>query len=259
MSETVGQVRVAPIGSVDAIVGSLAPDAYYQSPGGRTFLIGASMLGGIARGATVLDVSCGIGQAAVDLAEAFGCKVTAFDNFPPYLAFGRQLAVGRNVSKLVSFLELDGESVRDAFDAGGFDVVLGMGGGLGDVLQGGIAAGLEAAIRWLKPGGLLICGDLITPARVSPLMEIVFGGSLIDERSYLANVTEAGFAPIFVSRATSADWEVMKGTIASLRSRNLVVGTEDEQRRLRLTEAAQDHPEIAYLNVLARKRVKSEG
>ena len=254
MTDTTAGVKVAPIGSVDAIGGTLAPEAYYQSPGGRTFLIGASMLGGIARGASVLDVSCGIGQAAVDLAEAFGCKVTAFDNFPPYLAFGRQLAVNRKVSKLVSFMELDGEGIRTAFEPASFDVVLGMGGGLGDVLSGGIAAGLEAAHRWLKPGGLLICGDLITPATVSPLMEIVFGGSLVDERAYLAEVREAGLEPIFVSRSTSADWEVMKDTIASLRSRNLVVGTDDEQRRLRLTEAAQDHPEIAFLNVLARKR-----
>src|SRR5687768_14579388 len=205
MTDSASQVRVAPIGSVDAIVGSLAPEAYYQSPGGRTFLIAASMLGGIARGTSVLDVSCGIGQAAVDLAEAFGCKVTAFDNFPPYLAFGRQLAVNRKVSKLVSFMELDGEGIRTAFEPGSFDVVLGMGGGLGDVLSGGIVAGLEAGHRWLKPGGLLICGDLITPATVSPLMEIVFGGSLVEERAYLTGVRESGFEPIFVSRATSAD------------------------------------------------------
>jgi ubiquinone/menaquinone biosynthesis C-methylase UbiE len=254
MTETTSAVRVAPIGSLDSIVASLAPDAYYQSPGGRTFLIAASMLGGIARGASVLDVSCGIGQAAVDLAEAFGCKVTAFDNFPPYLAFGRQLAVSRNVSKLVSFMELDGDGVRDQFEAAGFDVVLGMGGGLGDVLSGGIAAGLSAAYRWLKPGGLLICGDLISPAAVSPLMEIVFEQSLTDERSYLGGVRDAGFTPIFVSRATSADWDVMRGTIARLRERNLVVGTDDEQHRLRLTEAAQNHPEIAYLNLVARKK-----
>jgi SAM-dependent methyltransferase len=253
MANSGSAVRVAPIGSVDAVIESLAPESYFQSPGGRTFLIAASMLGGIARGASVLDVSCGIGQAAVDLAEAFGCKVTAFDNFPPYLAFGRQLAVGRSVSKLVSFMELDGEGVRDQFDAASFDVVLGMGGGLGDVLSGGIAAGLRAAHRWVKPGGLLICGDLISPAAVSPLMEIVFEQSLVAERVYLEAVSEAGFTPIFVSRATSADWDAMRATIARLRERNLVVGTDDEQRRLRLTEAAQDHPEIAYLNVLARK------
>ena len=65
---------------------------------------------------------------------------------------------------------------------------------------------------------------------------------------------ESGFAPIFVSRASSADWDVMRGTITRLRERNLVVGTDDEQRRLRLTEAAQNHPEIAYLNLLARKK-----
>ena len=143
-------VRVAPIGSVDAVAGTLAPAAYYQSPGGRTFLIAASMLGGVARGANVLDVSCGIGQAAVDLAESFACKVTAFDNFPPYLAFGRQLAVSRNVSKLVSFMELDGDGIANSFDAGSFDVVLGMGGGLGDVFSTGLDAGLAAAARWLN-------------------------------------------------------------------------------------------------------------
>lgn len=253
MTDSASPVKVAPIGSVDAIVQSLAPDAYYQSPGGRTFLVAASMLGGIARGASVLDVSCGMGQAAVDLAEAFGCKVTAFDNFPPYLAFGRQLAVQRNVSKLVSFMELDGDGVRGAFEPASFDVVVGLGGGLGDVLSGGIAAGLAAASAWLKPGGLLICGDLISPASVSPLMEIVFEGTLVDERAYLTALSGSGFEPIFVSRATSADWDVMRATIGRLRERNLVVGTDDEQLRLRLTEAAQDHPEIEYLNVLARK------
>ncbi len=131
---------------------------------------------------------------------------------------------------------------------------LGMGGGLGDVFKDGIAAGLEAANRWLKPGGLLICGDLISPATVSPLMEIVFQGSLVDERKYLGALAATGFDPIFVSRSTSADWDVMRATIGRLRERNLVVGTDDEQLRLRLTEAAQDHPEIAYLNVLARKK-----
>ena len=253
MAERGADVRVAPIGAVDAIAGSLAPEAYYQSPGGRTFLIAAAMLGGVARGATVLDVSCGMGQAAVDLAEAFGCKVTAFDNFPPYLAFGRQLAVSRGVSKLVSFMELDGEAIRDRFEGGSFDVVLGMGGGLGDVLEGGIAPGLAAAHQWLKPGGILICGELISPATVSPLMEIVFEGSLVAEPGYLTDVERAGFTPIFATRATSLDWGVMRATIGRLRERNLVVGTDDEQRRLRLTEAAQNHPEIAWLNVLARK------
>jgi SAM-dependent methyltransferase len=202
----------------------------------------------------VLDVSCGIGQAAVDLAESFACKVTAFDNFPPYLAFGRQLAVSRNVNKLVSFMELDGDGLANTFEAGVFDVVLGMGGGLGDVFSTGLDAGLAAAARWLKPGGLLISGDLISPAAVSPLMELVFDQTLIAEPDYFASLDKNGFDVILAGRATSADWDVMRQTIDDLRGRNLIVGTDDEQRRLRLTEAARDHPEIAYLNVLARKR-----
>lgn len=252
-SDSGSQVRVAPIASLDALLDTLSPDAYYQSPGGRRFLIAASLLGGVARGASVLDVSCGIGAAAVDLAEAFGCKVTAFDNFPPYLAFGRQLATGRGAGKLITFLELDGEAVRDAFPAGGFDVVLGLGGGLSDVLAGGLPAGMQAAARWLKPGGLLICGDTIAPATVSPLMELVFDGSLVAEVDYLATLAGAGFSPVFVSRATSADWDVMRTTIEGLAARNLTLGTADEQERLRRSVAAQNHPEIAFLNVLARK------
>lgn len=253
MADSPSHVRVAPVASLDALLDALSPDAYYQSPGGRRFLVAAALLGGVARGASVLDVSCGIGPAAVDLAEAFGCRVTAFDNFPPYLAFGRQLATGRGAGKLVTFLELDGEAVRDAFPAGAFDVVLGLGGGLSDVLAGGLPAGMQAAARWLKPGGLLICGDTVAPATVSPLMELVFDGSLVAEADYLATLSDAGFAPVFVSRATSADWDVMRTTIEGLAARNLTLGTADEQERLRRSLAAQDHPEIAFLNVLARK------
>jgi hypothetical protein len=46
----------------------------------------------------------------------------------------------------------------------------------------------------------------------------------------------------------------MKATIARLRERSLDLGPPDERRRQHLTEAARNHPELAYLNVLARKR-----
>ena len=107
----------------------------------------------------------------------------------------------------------------------------------------------------VKPGGLLISGDLISPSAVSPLMELVFDQTLIAEPDYFTTLDKSGFDVIFASRSTSADWDVMRQTIEDLRGRNLIVGTDDEQRRLRLTEAARDHAEIAYLNVLARKRV----
>lgn len=239
--------------SLDAIAGALAPDAYYQSPGGRRFLIAAALLAGLRRGSRVLDVACGIGPAAVDVAEAFGCRVTAFDNFAPYLAFGRQLANARGVGKLVAFKELDGAEPLAAFEPGSFDAVLGLGGGLTDSLPGGIAGGFRAAADWLAPGGILIAGDLVSPVPPSELMRIVFGDSLSSESAFLTALTSSGFEVVFAARATRADWDVMKATMATLRERSLDLGPGDERQRSRLTEAAQDHPEIAYLNVVARK------
>jgi hypothetical protein len=58
--------------SLEGIIGRLSPDAYYQSPGGRRFLIAAVLIADLATGSRVLDVECGIGPAAVDVAEAFG-------------------------------------------------------------------------------------------------------------------------------------------------------------------------------------------
>jgi hypothetical protein len=39
-----------------------------------------------------------------------------------------------------------------------------------------------------------------------------------------------------------------------LRARSLDLGPEDERLRQQLTEAARTHPEVAYLNVVARKK-----
>src|SRR6476620_3930827 len=185
MDQKVAQLPVIAAGSLDDIIAKLAPDAYYQSPGGRRFLIAAALLSGVQRGAKALDVSCGIGPAAVDLAEAFGCRVSAFDNFAPYLTFGRQLATSRGVGKLVSFKELDRDQPLSAYDPNSFDLVLGLGGGLTDALPGGLTAGFAAAAQWLRPGGVLICGDLISPTPPSELMRLVFGPTLHSESEYL--------------------------------------------------------------------------
>lgn len=251
---TVAQLPVAATGALDEILARLAPDAYYQSPGGRRFLIAAALLAAMPRGAKTLDVACGIGPASVDIAEAFGCRVSAFDNFAPYLAFGRQLAASRGVGKQISFKELDGDQPLAAFEASSFDAVLGLGGGLTDSLPGGLTGGFAAAARWLKPGGVLICGDLVSPVPPSEMMRLVFGPSLWSESAFLEALAAAGFEVVYAARASRADWDVMKETINALKARSLDLGPTDERDRLKLTLAAQDHPEIAYLNVLARRR-----
>lgn len=246
------QENLEPI-SLESMIGKLSPEAWYQSPGGRRTLLALTLAAGVRKGARVLDVQCGIGSASVDLAEIYGARVTAFDDYPPYLAFGRQLANNRGVAKQTSFQALAGKDAPDAIPADSFDLVLGLGGGLSDTLPGGLEGGLAAASSWLVAGGLLISGDLVTPGPTSDLMRYVFGDSLLSEEQYLAALEKAGFDVILAFRSSSADWDQMAETMQRLRDRSLDLGPEDERERQRLTTAARSHPELAYLNVAARK------
>jgi len=240
--------------SLSAMVESLSPESWYQSPGGRRTLVALAMAGGVANGSRILDVQCGIGSASVDLAELFEASVTAFDDYPPYLAFGKQQATARGVGKRTSFQSISGKNARSIIPAESFDVVLGLGGGLSDTLPGGLGGGLEAASEWLAGEGLLILGDLVTSGPTSDLMRHVFGDSLISEEAYLTALEQAGFDVILAFRSSSSDWDQMAETMRQLRDRQLDLGPEDERQRQALTTAARNHPELAYLNVVSRKR-----
>ncbi len=240
--------------SLEQILAQLSPDAYYQSPGGRRTLIAYALIAGIPQGARVLDVQCGIGSSAVDISEAFGASVYGFDDYPAYLAFGRQLANNRGLSKQIDFQAVSGEKAVESYPENDFDLVLGLGGGLSDTIPGGFGGGLAAANRWLKPQGVIITGDLISPSTPSDLMKMVFGQKLHAEDDYLSAIDGAGFEVIYAGRSTTRDWDQVTATMDRLRARSLDLGPEDERLRQQLTEAARTHQEVAYLNVVARKR-----
>jgi SAM-dependent methyltransferase len=187
------------------------------------------------------------------MAEAFDASVYGFDDYPAYLAFGRQLASSRGVGKRIDFQAIQGAKALESYPDGDFDVVLGLGGGLSDTIPGGFAGGLAAARRWLKPKGIIITGDLIAPGQPSDLMKIVFGEKLHAEDDYLQAIGDAGFEVIYAGRSTTRDWDQMLRNMERLRARALDLGPEDERQRQQLTEAARTHPEVAFLNVVARK------
>lgn len=240
--------------SLEQLLAQLSSEDFYQSPGGRRTLIAFALIAGMPRGARVLDVQCGIGSSAVDMAEAFDASVYGFDDYPAYLAFGRQLATNRGVAKQIDFQAIQGAKALSSYPESNFDVVLGLGGGLSDTIPGGFEGGLAAAHRWLKERGVIITGDLIAPGAPSDLMKIVFGQKLHAEDDYLDAVDAAGFDVIFATRSTTRDWDQMLDTMERLRARSLDLGPEDERLRQQLTEAARTHPEVAFLNVVARKR-----
>jgi SAM-dependent methyltransferase len=240
--------------SLDAITATLSPEAYYLSPGGRRFLIAAALIAGLPRGARVLDVGCGLGPAAVDLAEGFACRVAAFDSFAPYLDVARQTAAERGVASLVTFRELTGREPLSEFRHGAYDVVLGLGGALSDTIPGGLAAGMAAAAAWLSPGGILICGDVIAAAAPSELMQAIFGETLQTESGYFDLLDEFGFDLIFAARATRSDWDHLGRTMTVLSERSVALRPPADPDRARMEEVARTHPEVAFLNVVARRR-----
>jgi SAM-dependent methyltransferase len=240
--------------SLDRLVATLSPDPFYLSPGGRKFLFAASLIAGLPRGARVLDVGCGFGNAAVDLAEAFLCRVTGFDSFAPYLATARATAIERGIERLVTFRQLSEREPLSEFRHGSYDVVLGLGGALSDTIPGGLEAGVAASAAWLSVGGILICGDLVAAATPSELVEAVYDGKLRTETSYLEVVEEFGFDPIFAARATRADWARLHRTMSLLRDRAVALAPAANEDRREIMAAAAIHPEVAFLNVVARRR-----
>ena len=242
--------------TLDGIAGGLAAEAHYQSPGGRGFLLAAALLAGVPRGARVLDVGCGMGAAAIDLAEAFACRMDGFDAHGPYIAQAAQTAKARGVGGLVSLRDLDAERALATYPQGAYDVVFGLGGVLSHLLPGGRIAGLAAAATWLSLGGVLICSDLVATAPPSDLLRAIFGEALPTESTYWTTLGGAGFNLVFAARATRGDLDAYHLTIDRLSGRPHLDPriVDPDPHHQHLIEAAHLHPEVAYLNMVLRKR-----
>jgi SAM-dependent methyltransferase len=240
--------------ALDGLIATLSPDPFYLSPGGRRFLIAASLIAGLPRGARVLDVGCGFGNAAIDLAEAFACRVTGFDDFAPYLVAARTTAIERGIERLVTFRQLSEREPLSEFRHGSYDVILGLGGSLSETIPGGLEAGVAAAAAWLSVGGIVICGELVAAATPSELVEAVYDGKLRTEAAYFEVLDEFGFDLIFAARATRADWARLHRTTTLLRDRAVMLPPAANEDREGILAAAATHPEVAFLNVVARRR-----
>jgi ubiquinone/menaquinone biosynthesis C-methylase UbiE len=91
-------------------------------PGGRRSSEEAFEFARIRAGERVLDVGCGVGTTAVEIAERFGCEVTAVDIDETMLVRAKQAVVEQNLGSRVSVAVGDIQAL--GFDAESFDVVL---------------------------------------------------------------------------------------------------------------------------------------
>lgn len=128
----------------------------YTSPAGKEFTFAAARFAGINPSSHVLDMGCGYGDGACNMASEFRCRVTACDISEENIEFARQLAVERNVSHLINFKTLD--LLSGTLPENSFDLVLAEGGVLSFISR---RKGLSLASSLLTSRGWMAFSDLI--------------------------------------------------------------------------------------------------
>jgi len=117
---------------------------------------------GLAAGDRLLDVTCGPGLYAVELARR-GNRVTGIDFAPASIAYARQLAAGAGVAERCAFTQEDVR--RMAVEPAGFDGALLLYGQLAVFSRAEARALLASIARALKPGAALAV-ELLDQERV---------------------------------------------------------------------------------------------
>jgi cyclopropane fatty-acyl-phospholipid synthase-like methyltransferase len=178
----------------------------YSSPAGREFTLAAGRTAAVNPASRVLDLGCGHGEGACNLALEFRCRVTAVDMNQENIDFAREYATQRGVSHLITFQCAD---VLDSdFSREPFDVVMAEGGVISFLSR---KRGLELCSRWLAPRGWLAFSDLIfLTDQVPEEVRGVFEDHLYhyeSESSYRSLVEHAGFDIHLMCMVPPSGWD----------------------------------------------------
>jgi phosphoethanolamine N-methyltransferase len=125
----------------------------YMAPGGPGNV--ARMLEGIdTDGKRVLDIGCGLGGPAFEMAETHGCEVVGTDLEAPLIERAQKAAEARGIADRCTFRQVEAGPLD--FPDQSFDIVAAS----GAVTQIEDKAGIfSECFRVLKPGGYLTCYD----------------------------------------------------------------------------------------------------
>jgi phosphoethanolamine N-methyltransferase len=123
----------------------------YMSPGGAQNV--ANLLEGTSpAGKRILDIGCGIGGPAFEMARSHGASVTGIDLEEPLIARAREAARKHGLESKCQFQTVEAGALP--FDSESFDIVISS----GAITQTPEKADLYADIyRVLSPGGYLSC------------------------------------------------------------------------------------------------------
>ena len=161
--------------------------------------------------AHVLEIGCGSGRYALQVAESVGCRVLGVDINAPGIDTANQLAKSRNLASQVRF-ELCDVSQKLPFNDGTFDAMFS-----NDVLchVPGRLALVEEIYRVVKPGARILFSDALVIGGIISHREIATRSSIgyynfspPGENEHF--VEQAGFRLLKVSDTTGSAEEISK-------------------------------------------------
>ena len=182
------------------------PYSLYTSPAGKECTLAAGRFSGVNPSSTVLDLGCGLGEAASTLAMEFRCRVTAVDSSRDNIEWARKLAESKNISHLISF-DCQDITIAD-YQETPFELVLAEGGILSFLSR---QSGLELASSWLVPRGWFAFSDLVLlsekiPEELRRIFDIdTFGYETED--SYRELVERCGMDVHFMCLVPKSGWD----------------------------------------------------
>lgn len=132
----------------------LLEERFARAEGEARGLSGLFQAHGIGPGATVLDLSCGVGRHAIHLAR-LGCRVVGVDLSPRFIARARELAVQHAVQDRTEFLVLDDREV-ERLAPRRFDAVISMFTSLGYYDEEADASILRQCRALTRRGGIFV-------------------------------------------------------------------------------------------------------
>jgi tocopherol O-methyltransferase len=167
---------------------------------------------GLAAGEAVLDVGCGMGGTAIELARRHGCRVTGLTLSPVQRLWASLAAAWQGVGQRVRFLRADAESV--ALPPAAFDVVWNV--ECSEHLFDKPAFFRRAA-GWLRPGGRValcawLAGDL--PGAEGQVLAVCQGflcpslGTAEDYQRWLADAGLVNRGFLDLTGQVTRTWEV---------------------------------------------------
>lgn len=112
---------------------------------------------GVKRNSSVLDLACGKGSVAIELAAVLGCKVTAVDASPDFIRSAKSLAAARGVKVRCNIAD-----VRAFRPRARFDVVIML-----NLFP--LEEAAEICRSLVKPGGIILIDDVtLAPGARNP-------------------------------------------------------------------------------------------